>query len=601
MSSGFGGGAPEFYSVSGGFPPRSTTTTSQGQPYRSHQQQFPGVFLDPSASQIAQQSDTPPPLSLSGKRTISEFQPAPAFNSLLRSVRPRSYLQRSPLDFSGALSYQRYGNGILMPQQLTRPPSVMNLVNGAINLPSNPIPASSPMWSRTEETETKLKNRLQELEKALLDDDETGDDVSAVTNSNSEWSEAMQSLFSPAQNPITSSSPTSSSSPSSSVSVPFPAFAISKQSLVEAATAIYEGRNDAAAEILNRFSTASQQGGNSEQRLLEHVLSALKSRVFPAENASPATELSSRDHALSIQMLYDLSPCFKLGFMAANSAILEAAAEHPVAERLHVVDFDIGKGKQYFNLLHALSTRLPGSRRPSVVKITAVSDDASGEDVLREIGDQLTQAAAKAGVGFEFAVVTQRPSELTRESLGCSLDEALAVNFAFKLHLIPDESVTVENPRDELLRRAKSLQPRVVTLVEHEMNANTAPLAARVNEAFGYYGALLESIESTVAASEGSDWSRLVEEGLSRRLANSLGCEGLNRVERCEVFGKWRARMGMAGFGPRAVSTQTVEWLRSRLSTGKRNNPGFTVKEECGGGVGLGWLGRNLTVASAWR
>ncbi|KAL4301874.1 hypothetical protein GQ457_10G004250 [Hibiscus cannabinus] len=87
-----------------------------------------------------------------------------------------------------------------------------------------------------------------------------------------------------------------------------------------------------------------------------------------------------------------------------------------------------------------------------------------------------------------------------------------------------------ENPRDELLRRVKRLAPRVVTLVEQEMNTNTAPFASRVGEAFGYYRALFESIESTLPR-ENSKRVKL-EEGLLREIANSVACEGRDRFER---------------------------------------------------------------------
>ncbi|CAL1381743.1 unnamed protein product [Linum trigynum] len=55
---------------------------------------------------------------------------------------------------------------------------------------------------------------------------------------------------------------------------------------------------------------------------------ALKSsRVNPAENPPPVAELYGKEHAASTQLLYELSPCFKLGFMAANLAILESTLE----------------------------------------------------------------------------------------------------------------------------------------------------------------------------------------------------------------------------------------------------------------------------------
>ncbi|KAJ0099938.1 hypothetical protein Patl1_20187 [Pistacia atlantica] len=69
-----------------------------------------------------------------------------------------------------------------------------------------------------------------------------------------------------------------------------------------------------------------------------------------------------------------------------------------------------------------------------------------------------------------------------------------------------------------------------------------------------------------------------VEAGLGRKLGNSVACEGKNRVERCEVFGKWRARMSMAGFELKPMSQNVAESMRSRLSYGNRVNPGFTVK-----------------------
>ena len=138
----------------------------------------------------------------------------------------------------------------------------------------------------------------------------------------------------------------------------------------------------------------------------------------------------------------------------------------------------------------------------------------------------------------------------------------------------------------------------MVTLVEQEMNTNTAPFALRVGEACGYYGALFDSVESTVLR-DNPERAKL-EEGLLRKIANSVACEGRDRVERCEVFGKWRARMSMAGFELKPLSQTVAETMRAKLNSGNRVNPGFTVKEE-NGGVSFGWLGRTLTVASAWR
>ncbi|KAK9181824.1 hypothetical protein WN944_024964 [Citrus x changshan-huyou] len=659
MSSGFpggGGGGPDLYSglAAGG---RSITMNgnqlSHQPSYRSSQ--LPGIFMDQTTSspQIANRN-------LIGKRTFNDYQIThhhhqqqqqlfqqnhinPAMNSLfLRSVKPRTYQNLSPispLDFSpnninnnnnNVLSpdlqqslplSHRYNLPLLQQQQQQQQPKLYQqqqqqqqhvaLVSHTIPYVdnNNTVPSyNNRVQVQGQESEKKMLNRLQELEKQLLDDEEEGDDVSVITNTNSEWSETIQNLitFSPKQTvssirPL-APSPTTSSSSCSSSSVASPATSCSKQTVIEAATAVSEGKYDVASEILTRLSQATNSKGNSEQRLMEHMCSALKSRVNPHENPPPVAELFGKEHAESTQLLYDFSPCFSLGFLAANLAILEATMEQTTSNtigsnKIHVIDFDIGQGGQYMNLFHALSARLNG--KPAIVKVTAVADGTASEEKLKAVRDKLSQVAERVGVCLRFNVaICLKFDDLSRDSLGCEPDETLAVNFAFKLFRMPDESVSTENPRDELLRRVKGLSPSVVTLVEQETNTNTAPFMARVNEACAYYGALFDSIESTVLRDH-SDRVK-VEEGLSRKLANSVACEGRDRVERCEVFGKWRARMRMAGFELKPMSQIIAESMRTRLSSGNRVNPGFTVKEE-NGGICFGWMGRTLTVVSTWR
>lgn len=452
-----------------------------------------------------------------------------------------------------------------------------------------------------DQTEKKMMNKLQELEKQLFDDDDEGgcggDAVSVVTNS--EWSDTIHSL-----NMITttnckaiSPSPTSSSSSCSSTSAS-PPIACPKQSIADVALAISEGRMEAATEVLTRLAQVANPRGTSEQRLTAYMTSALRSRVNPTDYPPPVTELYTAEHSDSTQMLYEVSPCFKLGFTAANLAIQEAISGEQPAGKLHVIDFDIGQGGQYEHLLHLLATMK--ADKPSVLKITTLVDSVNngGEERLRAVRGNLEALANKLGVCLSLRVTSLRIGELNREKLGVESDEALAVNFAFRLYRLPDESVTTENLRDELLRRVKWLSPKVVTLVEQEMGANTAPFVTRVKEACAYYGLLLDSLEATVGRDR-PDRVR-IEEGVGRKLANSVACEGRDRVERCEVFGKWRARMSMAGFELKPMSQTVGDSLRSKLHSVTRGIQGFTVNEQSGG-VCFGWMGRTLTVASAWR
>ncbi|KAL4367361.1 hypothetical protein GQ457_05G019300 [Hibiscus cannabinus] len=91
----------------------------------------------------------------------------------------------------------------------------------------------------------------------------------------------------------------------------------------------------------------------------------------------------------------------------------------------------------------------------------------------------------------------------------------------------------------------------------------------------------------------------ITEHWLLREIANSIACEGRDRFERCEVFGKWRARMSMARFELTPLSERVAESMRGRLNSGNRFHHGFTVKKE-NGRISAGWMGQTLTAASAW-
>lgn len=618
MSSGFPGGYSDFFTGGNGrsmlLNNGSSINTNNINPQGVYRSPLAGILSDPSSQMGFRRPD------LIGKRSLAEFQQQQQqFQQgiYLRNVKPRPYQQTSPIsplspmDFSAssissevssisnnssAASGARYGLPVLQQFRQQNFSLGNGNFNGRHNFSALPLPN---LAAKTElvgyETEKKMMNRLQQLEKELLDDieDGDGDTVSAVTNS--EWSETIQNLLGPSQavKPI-SPSPASSSSSCSSSSAS-PPTVCPKQSLTEAATAISDCKSEAAMEILTRLAQVSNARGNSEQRLTAYMATALRSRVNPTEYPPQINELYGKEHMVSSQMLYDKSPCFKLGFMAANLAILEAVSDQ-AEKTIHVVDFDVGQGGQYVHLLHALSARKTDTTM--FLKITTFVDFVNGsEERLKLVGDGLKALAGKMGVSLSFDVLNLKISDLSIKALGVKKDEALAVNLAFKLYKLPDESVTTENLRDELLRRVKSLSPKVVTVVEQEMNGNTAAFAARVTEACGYYGALFDSLDATVPR-DNPERVR-IEEGLGRKMANSVACEGRDRVERCEVFGKWRARLRMAGFEPKPLSQLVADSLRAKLNSGTRGNPGFTVKEDTGG-ICFGWMGRTLTVASAW-
>ncbi|CAM8900553.1 unnamed protein product [Rhodiola kirilowii] len=635
MSSGFPTGLPDFSATGHNSRPINPTYNNNNNNNGIIQPQQPMMFNRPGFLPDRLENGF-------GKRTLAEFQNPLLLRHLqqqgigafsMRSVKPRIYQNPSPIstlssiDLSpeiGSNNNNNNNNAFIAPYGMAQlrhqntigfgrgsvvpNPSNLSYTQNMIQS-QNGFVAPGKLIEDVEAGKEKMMTRLHELEKQLLDDDieevnASGDSVSVITGN--EWSETFQNLIGSTnqkttppqpQQQVNSSSPTSSSSScSSTVASPFPIYP--KQSIIEAAGAIADGKSESSAEIMARVAQSSNPRGTPEQRLAYYMSLALKSKLNSVEGQKSSSEIRSKEHYESVQQLYQHSSCFNLGFLAANLAIIEVTAD---AKSLHVVDFEIGDGAQYQNLLQLLSLRKSG--KPTSVRITAVDLLESGvvvdEERSRIQMEKLSQLGERVGFSLEFETMRLKVGDVSREALKSNEDEVLAVNLAYSLSKLPDESVSTENQRDELLRRVKGLNARIVTLVEQDMNCNTAPFQTRVAECCSFYGALLESMDTGTGR---DDLERIrVEQGLGRMMKNSVACEGAERVVRCEVFGKWRARMGMAGFELKRVSQNVVDSLSSRINNNSGGGVGTLFVKEANGGVCFGWVGRILTVTSAWR
>ncbi|CAN1224105.1 Chitin-inducible gibberellin-responsive protein 1 [Linum grandiflorum] len=303
--------------------------------------------------------------------------------------------------------------------------------------------------------------------------------------------------------------------------------------------------------------------GEPIQRLGAYLVEGLVARnqssgsnIYRALNCR---EPESKDLLSYMQILYEICPYLKFGYMAANGAIAEACRN---AERIHIIDFQIGQGTQWMTLLQALASRPGGAPH---VRIT------------------------------EFQGLPVFSPDVTREMLDVRQGEALAINLPLQLHHMPDESVDVNNPRDGLLRMIKSLNPKVTTLVEQESNTNTTPFLTRFVETLEYYLAIFESIDVTLSRDR-KERIGLEQHCLARDMVNVVACEGRERVERHEMFGKWKSRFTMAGFKQYPLSSYVNSVIKSLL---KCYSEHYTLVEKDGAML-LGWKERNLISASAW-
>ncbi|XP_047939397.1 scarecrow-like protein 21 isoform X2 [Salvia hispanica] len=299
---------------------------------------------------------------------------------------------------------------------------------------------------------------------------------------------------------------------------------------------------------------------------------------------------------LGAYMLEGLVALMSTSGSSINKSLkLREPASFELLSYMHML-YEIGQGSQWIPLIQAFAAR-PGG--PPHIRITGVDDITSAYargGGLNMVGRRLAKLAQAFKVPFTFHAVAVPACEVRAENLGIRAGEALAVNFAFMLHRMADESVSTENHRDRLLRMVKGLNPKVVTLVEHELNTNTAAFYPRFVEALDYYTAMFESIDVTLKR-EHKERINVEQHCLARDVVNIIACEGAERVERHEPHGKWRSRFTMAGFSPNPLSSLVNATIKTLL----QNYCDRYSLSERDGALFLGWLNRDLVAASAWK
>nr|ABD84026.1 putative chitin-inducible gibberellin-responsive protein [Bambusa ventricosa] len=370
-----------------------------------------------------------------------------------------------------------------------------------------------------------------------------------------------------------------------------------KELLIACARAVEENNSFAIDLIIPELRKMVSVSGEPVERLGAYMVEGLVARLASSGNsiykALKCKEPRSSDLLSYMHFLYEACPFFKFGYMSANGAIVEAVKGE---DRIHIIDFHISQGTQWISLLQALAAR-PGG--PPTVRITGIDDSVSAYargGGLELVGRRLSHIAGLCKVPFEFHAVAISGSEVEEGHLGVIPGEAVAVNFTLELHHIPDETVSTANHRDRILRLVKGMSPKVVTLVEQESNTNTAPFVQRFAKTLDYYTAVFESIDLTLPR-EDKERINMEQHCLAREIVNLVACEGAERVERHELFGKWKARLTMAGFSPSPLSSLVNATIRTLLQSYSMN---YQLAER-DGVLYLGWKNRPLVVSSAWH
>ncbi|KAK8551679.1 hypothetical protein V6N13_120126 [Hibiscus sabdariffa] len=370
-----------------------------------------------------------------------------------------------------------------------------------------------------------------------------------------------------------------------------------KQILVACGQALNDGDMLTVAGLMHVLEKMVSVSGEPIQRLGAYVLEGLRARLESSGSniykALKCEEPTSSELMSYMHILFRICPYWKFAYTSGNAVIKEVMEYE---QKIHIIDFQIAQGTQWMFLIAALAKR-PGG--PPSIRVTGIDDSQSNHargGGLDIVGQRLSEFARSYNVPFEFHDAAMSGCEIQPEHLKVQPGEALAVNFPYVLHHMPDESVSICNHRDRLLRLVKSLSPKVVTLAEQESNTNTSPFFSRYLETLDYYSAMFESID---IACPRDDKQRINAEQhcMARDIVNMIACEGPERVERHELLGKWRSRFTMAGFSQYPSSSSVIMAVRDML---KEYHNNYRV-EEMDGALYLGWVNRAMSTCSAWR
>ncbi|KAL8059681.1 hypothetical protein ABFX02_03G102700 [Erythranthe guttata] len=299
------------------------------------------------------------------------------------------------------------------------------------------------------------------------------------------------------------------------------------------------------------------------------------------------------DVLAAFQLLQDMSPYVKFGHFTANQAILEAVTHD---RRVHIVDYDIMEGIQWASLMQALVSKKDGLATPHL-RITALSRGGNGRrsfGTVQETGRRLTAFAASIGQPFSFHQCRLDSDESFKpSSLKLVRGEALVINCM--LHL-PHFNYRAPDSIASFLNGAKTLNPRIVTLVEEEMGpACDGGFVGRFMDSLHHYSTVYDSLEAGFPM-QGKARALVERVFLGPRIAGSLA-----RIYRANGDGEEGSSWGqwLSGVGFRPMGISFANHCQAKLLLGLYND-GYRVEELNSNKLVLGWKSRRLLSASIW-
>ncbi|XP_059660766.1 scarecrow-like protein 14 [Cornus florida] len=367
--------------------------------------------------------------------------------------------------------------------------------------------------------------------------------------------------------------------------------------LVNCAHSVAADDRRTANEQLKQIRQHCSPFGDGSQRLAHFFANGLEARLSGTGSQIYTALTSKRPSAAHMLKAYQLyisaSPFKTIAILLANLKILEIAEK---ATKLHIIDFGILYGFQWPILIQRLSTRPNG---PPKLRITGIEFPQPGfrpAELVEETGRRLGKYCERFKVPFEYNAIAKKWETIQIEDFKIDSDEVLAVTALFKFKNLFDETVTVDSPRDAVLKLIRTINPNI--FVHAVVNGSySAPFyVTRFREALYHYSALYDMFDTNIPR---EDPERLMfeKEFFGREIMNVVACEGFERVERPETYKQWQVRNLRAGFRQLPLNQEVMKKLKAKVKAGCHKD--FVIDED-GHWMVQGWKGRIVYASSCW-
>ncbi|XP_021716602.1 scarecrow-like protein 30 [Chenopodium quinoa] len=349
-------------------------------------------------------------------------------------------------------------------------------------------------------------------------------------------------------------------------------------------------------DMLKQIREHSPPYGDFLQRVAHYLANGLEARLEGKElKLTHANEEVSPSEVLKANRIYVASVPFQImSYYTMNKTIARLVEEAP---SIHIVDFGIYYGLQWPCIIQNLSKRPNG---PPRIRITGIDFPQRGfrpAERVEETGRCLAKYCEKYNVPFEYYPIAKKWEDVQLEELKIERNEPLVVNCLYRAHLLFDESVEENSPRDTFLKLVRKINPDIFMHAVVNSTSSVPFFLNRFKEVMFHYSALFDIFESTMSK---EDNERLLLESklYGPQALNVIACEGMERVERPESYKQWQVRTQRAGFEQVGLDRELLRRARAMVKRSFREEFSYDVD---GNWVVQGWKGRILYAISCWK